>query len=66
MVDQQDYGNAFQVLNYILGTLGTVDMDDSDGGTGYLADEIYETGRRFFPVSVTRKRRRCLTGLRLI
>ena len=42
MVDQQDYGNAFQVLNYILGTLGTVDMDDSDGGTGYLADEIYE------------------------
>ena len=42
MVDQQDYGNAFQVLNYILGTLGTVDMDDSDGGTGYLADKIYE------------------------
>lgn len=42
MIDNSDYECAFELLNYILTTIGNVDMDDSDGGTGMLADRIYQ------------------------
>lgn len=41
MIDQQRYMEAFELLNYIFVMLGEVDMDDSDGGTGMLADDTY-------------------------
>lgn len=42
MVDSDNYLSAFEVLNYIFVLIGDVDMDDSDGGTGLLADRIYQ------------------------
>ena len=42
MIDNSDYECAFELLNYIFTTIGNVDMDDSDGGTGMLADRIYQ------------------------
>lgn len=42
MIDNGSYLSAFQVMNYIFVLIGDVDMDDSDGGTGMLADRIYQ------------------------
>lgn len=42
MMDNDNYLSAFEVMNYIFVLLGGVDMDDSDGGTGMLADKIYQ------------------------
>lgn len=42
MIDNGDYLSAFEVMNYIFVLIGDVDMDDSDGGTGMLADRIYQ------------------------
>ncbi|MDO4326865.1 MAG: SWIM zinc finger family protein [bacterium] len=40
MIDNGNYLSAFEVMNYIFVLIGDVDMDDSDGGTGMLADRI--------------------------
>lgn len=42
MMDRADYRSAFRLMNYIFVLIGEVDMDDSDGGTGMMADEIYQ------------------------
>lgn len=42
MIDNGSYLSAFEVMNYIFVLIGDVDMDDSDGGTGMLADRIYQ------------------------
>ena len=42
MIDNGNYLSAFEVMNYIFVIIGDVDMDDSDGGTGMLADRIYQ------------------------
>ena len=42
MIDNGNYLSAFEVMNYIFVLIGNVDMDDSDGGTGMLADMIYQ------------------------
>lgn len=42
MIDDADYQCAFELMNYIFITIGDVDMDDSDGGTGMLANRIYQ------------------------
>lgn len=42
MIDNGNYLSAFEVMNYIFVLIGDVDMDDSDGGTGTLADRIYQ------------------------
>lgn len=42
MIDNDNYLSAFEVMNYIFVLIGDVDMDDSDGGTGMLADKIYQ------------------------
>lgn len=42
MIDNDNYLSAFEVMNYIFVLMGDVDMDDSDGGTGMLADRIYQ------------------------
>lgn len=42
MIDDDNYLSAFEVTNYIFVLVGDVDMDDSDGGTGMLADRIYQ------------------------
>lgn len=42
MMDNDNYLSAFEVMNYIFVLIGDVDMDDSDGGTGMLANRIYQ------------------------
>lgn len=42
MIDNGNYLSAFEVMNYIFVLIGDVDMDDSDGATGMLADRIYQ------------------------
>lgn len=42
MIDNRNYMSAFELMNYIFTLMGDVDMDDSDGGTGMLADQIYQ------------------------
>lgn len=42
MMDSRHYRSAFQLMNHIFVLIGEVDMDDSDGGTGMLADKIYD------------------------
>ena len=42
MIDNGDYMSAFELMNYIFALIGDVDMDDSNGGTGMLADKIYQ------------------------
>ncbi|MBQ9990948.1 MAG: SWIM zinc finger family protein [Lachnospiraceae bacterium] len=42
MIDKGQYMGAFELINYIFVLVGDVDMDDSDGGTGMLADHAYQ------------------------
>ncbi len=42
MIDNGNFLSAFEVISYIFVLIGNVDMDDSDGSTGMLADSIYE------------------------
>ncbi len=42
MIDNEQYMIAFQLVNYIFAIVGNVDMDDSDGGTGIIAERAYE------------------------
>ncbi|NLB42130.1 MAG: hypothetical protein GX815_07690 [Clostridiales bacterium] len=41
MLDNKCYLDAFELTNYIFVAVGNVAMDDSDGGTGMLADHCY-------------------------
>lgn len=42
MIDNDHYLSAFEVINYIFVLIGDIDMDDSAGGIGMLADKIYQ------------------------
>lgn len=42
MMDNGNYLSAFEVMNYVYVLIGEVAIDDSAGGVGMLADEIYE------------------------
>lgn len=42
MINHKQYSKAFELMNYIFVLIGNVDMDDSDGETGMLADQIYQ------------------------
>lgn len=42
LLDYGNYSSAFEVMNYIFVMLGEVDIDDSDGETGLIADQIYQ------------------------
>lgn len=39
MIDDKCYPEAFELTNYVFLTVGQVDMDDSDGGTGMIAEQ---------------------------
>ena len=42
MLDNEFYMEAFELVNLIFISVGNVDMDDSDGGTGILVNHCYE------------------------
>ena len=41
-MDNGNYLSAFEVMNYVYVLIGAVDIDDSAGDVGVLADGIYE------------------------
>ena len=41
MIDNGSYMSAFKLMNYIFTLIGSVDIDDSDGGTSIIANQIY-------------------------
>ncbi len=57
MIENEQYMSAFELINYIFILVGNVDMDDSDGGTGEIAQEAYEFWEELLEkVSVEEKR----------
>lgn len=46
LVNRGHYQEAFEVANQIFVLIGNVDMDDSDGEVGMLADDIYQFWQR--------------------
>ena len=42
IISKGKYMKAFNIINYIFMLIGDIDMDDSDGGIGILADKTYE------------------------
>lgn len=42
MIGNNNYMSAFEILNYIFVVVGNVDIDDSEGGTGMLGNDIYQ------------------------
>jgi len=42
LIENREFLSAFDLTNYIFITVGKVDMDDSDGGTGMLAAQCSE------------------------
>ncbi|MBD5137428.1 MAG: hypothetical protein HDT39_16025 [Lachnospiraceae bacterium] len=42
MIAHMQYMRAFELMNYIFTLIGNVDMDDSNGGIGMLAAQIYQ------------------------
>ncbi|MBP1545392.1 MAG: SWIM zinc finger family protein [Oscillospiraceae bacterium] len=41
LLDSGKYMSAFEIINYIFIVIGTVNIDDSDGEIGMLADSVY-------------------------
>lgn len=42
MICNNKYMSAFEILSYIFVVVGNVDIDDSEGGTGMLGNDIYQ------------------------
>jgi len=57
MLDDQCYLEAFELTCYIFTTVGNVDMDDSSGGTGMLAEHCYEIWQEILKVSTENTKR---------
>ena len=42
LIDRKYYWQAFELTNYVFGTIGNIDIDDSDGGTAQVANACYD------------------------
>lgn len=42
LIERNYLEQAFELTNYIFYCIGNIDMDDSDGGSAYVADKCYE------------------------
>lgn len=42
MICNNNYMSAFEILSYIFVVVGNLDIDDSEGGTGMLGNDIYQ------------------------
>lgn len=64
MIDKGCWMQAFELTNQVFITIGNQDMDDSDGGTGMLAEVCYEYWKQILENAAARIRIRYVTGLR--
>lgn len=62
MIDNGQYMGAFELMNYIFVLVGDVDMGDSDGGTGMLADRTYQSWIELLAKVTSDKRIKCFNG----
>lgn len=46
MIGNNNYMSAFEILSYIFVVVGNVDIDDSEGGTGMLGNDIYQLWKK--------------------
>ena len=46
MICNNKYMSAFEILSYIFVVVGNVDIDDSEGGTGMLGNDIYQLWKK--------------------
>lgn len=58
MIDNGNYLSAFELINYIFVLIGNVNMDDSDGGTGMLANKIYQLWLELLAVVSSEEKRK--------
>ena len=42
LIDRKYYWQAFELTNYVFGTIGNIDIDDSDSGTAQVANACYD------------------------
>ena len=42
LIERNYLEQAFELTNYVFRCIGNIDMDDSDGGSSYVADKCYE------------------------
>ncbi|MBQ8816637.1 MAG: SWIM zinc finger family protein [Lachnospiraceae bacterium] len=42
LIERHYLEQAFELTNYVFHCIGNIDMDDSDGGSSYVADKCYE------------------------
>ena len=45
LIERNYLEQAFELTNYVFHCIGNIDMDDSDGGSSYVADKCYECWR---------------------
>lgn len=58
MIDNGNYLSAFELINYIFVLIGNINMDDSDGGTGMLANKIYQLWLELLAVVSSEEKRK--------
>lgn len=58
MIDNGNYLSAFELMNYIFVLIGNINMDDSDGGTGMLANKIYQLWLELLAVVSSEEKRK--------
>ena len=46
LIDRKYYWQAFELTNYVFGTIGNIDIDDSDGGTSQVANVCYDKWKK--------------------
>lgn len=46
LIERNCYLQAFEMTNYVFKIIGNIDIDDSDGGTSYVADICYEKWKK--------------------
>lgn len=46
LIEKGHHMDAFEIVNHVFHEIGNRDMDDSDGGTTYVADNCYEYWRQ--------------------
>lgn len=46
LIERNYLEQAFELTNYVFHCIGNIDMDDSDGGSSYVADKCYECWKK--------------------
>ena len=46
LIERKCYGQAFALTNYVLQTIGNIDINDSDGGTSQVANVCYDKWKK--------------------